>query len=421
MDFKKLVFCLSLIVSFNVNAQTSFAPLVEELMPAVVSITTNVMEEKDNPDVYDNLIYENSQREILGSGFVFSDDGYIVTNAHVISDADTISVITNENDSYNADIVGIDEKTDIALIKVNADKKLNSVVLGNSDEVNVGDWVLAIGNPFGLGNSVTVGIISAKSRDIGDNTYNDYFQTDASINQGNSGGPMFNINGEVIGINSAIFSASGNGVGVGFALPSNDVAWIINQLKNNKKVVRSWLGVELKQVKTKDNIYGLVISSAVDEKTVKNNGLEVGDIILEINKEPVSSPKKFMQIISKLPPKTDIELTLWRNNNVINQIVKVETYTNDSSDKKIALESGEYIQELGIYIADNKITAFDKNSHLKLNGATIGDKIIKINGEPIKNAETLKFYISMAKSSKENIVLDIEDTSQKMYFIELNI
>lgn len=421
MDFKKLVFCLSLIVSFNVNAQTSFAPLVEELMPAVVSITTNVMEEKDNPDVYDNLIYENSQREILGSGFVFSDDGYIVTNAHVISDADTISVITNENDSYNADIVGIDEKTDIALIKVNADKKLNSVVLGNSDEVNVGDWVLAIGNPFGLGNSVTAGIISAKSRDIGDNSYNDYFQTDASINQGNSGGPMFNINGEVIGINSAIFSASGNGVGVGFALPSNDVAWIINQLKNNKKVVRSWLGIELKPVKTKNNVYGLVITSAVDEKTVKNNGLEVGDIILEINKEQVSSPKKFMQTISKLAPETNAELTLWRNNNVINQTVKVKTLPNNSSDKKTLLENGEYIQELGIYIADNKITAFDKKSQLKLNGATIGDKIMKINGEPIKNAETLKFYISMAKSSKENIVLDMEDTNQEMYFVELNI
>ncbi|MBQ7303465.1 MAG: trypsin-like peptidase domain-containing protein [Alphaproteobacteria bacterium] len=264
MDFKKLVFCLSLIVSCKVNAQTSFAPLVEELMPAVVSISTNVAHKNDAPDVHDDLIYENYQREILGSGFVFSDDGYIVTNAHVISDADTISVITNENDSYNADIVGIDEKTDIALIKVNADKKLNSVVLGNSDEVNVGDWVLAIGNPFGLGNSVTAGIISAKSRDIGDNSYNDYFQTDASINQGNSGGPMFNINGEVIGINSAIFSASGNGVGVGFALPSNDVAWIINQLKNNKKVVRSWLGIELKPVKTKNNVYGLVITSAVD-------------------------------------------------------------------------------------------------------------------------------------------------------------
>ncbi len=421
MDFKKLVFGLSLIVSFNVNAQTSFAPLVDELMPAVVSISTNITHKNDTPNVRDDLIYENYQREILGSGFVFSDDGYIVTNAHVISDADTISVITNENDSYNADIVGIDEKTDIALIKVNSDKKLNSVVLGNSDEVNVGDWVLAIGNPFGLGNSVTAGIISAKSRDIGDNSYNDYFQTDASINQGNSGGPMFNINGEVIGINSAIFSASGNGVGVGFALPSNDVAWIINQLKNNKKVVRSWLGIELKPVKTKNNVYGLVITSALDEKIVKNNGLEVGDIILEINKEQISSPKKFMQTISKLTPETDAELTLWRNNNVINQIVKVKISPNKSLNKKILLENGEYIQELGIYIVDNKITAFDKQSQLKLNGATIGDKIIKVNNEPIKNAETLKFYISIAKSAKENIVLDMEDTNQEMYFIELNI
>ncbi|MBQ7303466.1 MAG: PDZ domain-containing protein [Alphaproteobacteria bacterium] len=154
---------------------------------------------------------------------------------------------------------------------------------------------------------------------------------------------------------------------------------------------------------------------------VKNNGLEVGDIILEINKEQVSSPKKFMQTISKLAPETNAELTLWRNNNVINQTVKVKTLPNNSSDKKTLLENGEYIQELGIYIADNKITAFDKKSQLKLNGATIGDKIMKINGEPIKNAETLKFYISMAKSSKENIVLDMEDTNQEMYFVELNI
>ena len=192
-------------------------------------------------------------------------------------------------------------------------------------------------------------------------------------------------------------------------------------MENNKKVVRSWLGVELKPVKTKNNVYGLVITSAIDEKIVKDNGLEVGDIILEINKEQVSSPKKFMQTISKLTPETDAELTLWRNNNVIHQIVRVKILPNNSSNKKTLFENGEYIQELGIYIIDNKITAFDKQSQLKHNGATIGDKIIKINGEPIKNAETLKFYVSMTKSAKGNIVLDMEDTNQEMYFIEINI
>ena len=234
-------------------------------------------------------------------------------------------------------------------------------MLGNSDTVRVGDWVLAIGNPFGLGNSVTVGIVSATSRDIGDDTYNDYLQTDASINQGNSGGPMFNISGEVIGINSAIFSATGNGIGVGFALPSNEVNRIVNQLKVNGEVTRGWLGLELKYSIINDDISGLIITSFLDEQLAKTNKLEVGDIILEVNDKDISGLKHFLQIVSKSAPDTDLELTLWRNGQKITQNVRVGKMPNvqHSEEKRYIDDKGEYIPELGAYIYKNKMKIHD--------------------------------------------------------------
>ncbi|MFR8205589.1 MAG: S1C family serine protease [Alphaproteobacteria bacterium] len=201
--------------------------------------------ESTNPRIKDYFNPQNPQQLSLGSGFIIDGDGYIITNNHVIDQAEEITVTLADNRQLTARLVGRDGKTDIALIKVEASEKLPAVKLGDSDKIRVGDWVLAIGNPFGLGGSVTAGIVSAKSRDIEAGPYDNFIQTDASINQGSSGGPMFNLDGEVIGINTAIFSTNGGSMGIGFAVPVNLTHFVIEQLKSKGKVERGWIGIKI--------------------------------------------------------------------------------------------------------------------------------------------------------------------------------
>ena len=246
------------------NGFNSLAPLVKKLSPSVVNIsTTNVSKErsfsyespfqgKENDpfnDFFDKFFGNTPEREFkgrgLGSGFIFSEDGYIITNNHVVDRATDIKVILDKGDVYHAEVVGTDPKTDLALLKIEPKKKLPAVKFGNSDVLEIGDWVLAIGNPFGLGNTVTAGIISAKGRSLGLGSYDDFIQTDAAINPGNSGGPLFNFNGEVIGVNTAIIAG---GQGIGFAIPINMAKNVVAQLRNSGKVVRGWIGVYVQQV-----------------------------------------------------------------------------------------------------------------------------------------------------------------------------
>ena len=243
----------------HVRAQAlpSFADLVEKLQPSVVNISTTHKPQEDssneemlgiestNPRIKDYFNPQNPQQLSLGSGFIIDGDGYIITNNHVIDQAEEITVTLADNRQLTARLVGRDGKTDIALIKVEASEKLPAVKLGDSDKIRVGDWVLAIGNPFGLGGSVTAGIVSAKSRDIEAGPYDNFIQTDASINQGSSGGPMFNLDGEVIGINTAIFSTNGGSMGIGFAVPVNLTHFVIEQLKSKGKVERGWIGIKI--------------------------------------------------------------------------------------------------------------------------------------------------------------------------------
>ena len=292
--FLLLAFVVNMAISAPARAQTSFAPLAERLMPSVVNISTRQQEEKDTPDVKNDLLFASPDgRTALGSGFVISEDGYIATNYHVIEGAQKISVVTFDNKVYEAEVSGTDAKTDIALIKIGTEVPLPAVEFGDSDRVKIGDWVLAIGNPFGLGSSVTAGIISAKSRDIDSGPYDDYLQTDASINQGNSGGPMFDMEGKLIGINTAIFSTVGNSVGVGFALPSNQAEWVLDELKNKGKVERSWLGITVKQTQTETGVSGLAVVSFADDIIAEQDNLQIGDIILSVNNQPVSTAKAF--------------------------------------------------------------------------------------------------------------------------------
>src|SRR5438105_1726024 len=309
----------------------SFAPLVKKVSPAVVNIsvtqsgasdTTAEEPEQGSPDFpnspFDEFLRRffdqqnpNGQRHLfpqipggqahriaLGSGFIIDPSGYVVTNSNVVGDASKVEVTLQDDSKYPAKIIGRDPKTDIALLKIQADKPLPYVTYGDSSTAQVGDWVMAVGNPFGLGGTVTTGIISARGRDIHSGPFDDFLQIDAPINRGNSGGPAFNMDGEVIGINTAIYSPSGGSVGIGFAIPASTAQDVIDSLRTNGKVTRGWLGVQIQPI-TGDIAEGLSLSAkkgalvadVTDDSPALKAGIKTGDAILKVNGEEVADPR----------------------------------------------------------------------------------------------------------------------------------
>lgn len=329
----------------------SFADLVEKLSPSVVNIsTTQKPENLEGGDVVSlKNLPENKQvaplgqeHYALGSGFLLDEEGYIITNSHVIDRADKINVILSDNSQHQAKVIGTDNKTDLALIKIDTDKKLMPVNLGDSDKIRVGDWILAIGNPFGLGGSVTAGIVSAKSRDIESGPYDNFIQTDASINQGSSGGPMFNLDGEVIGINAAIFSTTGGNMGISFAIPVNNAKFVIRELKNSGSVKRGWIGVRVQPQLTEANSVGnipngILISSVTEGSPAADAGIQAGDIILALNEQDMDSAQIFSRLVSESPVKGKITLKLWHNGQIENRIVNVEEMPAEINGQETAV------------------------------------------------------------------------------------
>lgn len=320
----------------------SFADLAAKLLPSVVNISTAQTARADRgnrpeiPRLPPGSPFERffrdffdrqqqgpaPQRRIasLGSGFVVDTSGVIVTNNHVIAEADEIAVILSDKTRLKAEVIGRDAKTDIALLRVEpGEKKLKALGLGDSDGTRVGDWVIAIGNPFGLGGTVTAGIVSARQRDINAGPYDDFIQTDASINRGNSGGPMFNLAGEVIGINTAIFSPTGGSVGIGFAIPSNLAKPIIEQLRKYGRARRGYLGVRIQTV-TDEIAQGLDLSSASGAlvTSLSPDGpaarakLEVGDVILTFDGKPISEMRSLPRIVAETAVGREVEVVVWR-------------------------------------------------------------------------------------------------------------
>jgi serine protease Do len=255
----------------------------------------------------------------LGSGFIIDDSGIIVTNNHVIEGADEISVTLQDNTTLKATLVGHDERTDIAVLKVKSDKPLPFVTLGDSDGSRVGDWVLAIGNPFGLGGTVTAGIVSARGRDIRQGPYDDFIQTDAAINRGNSGGPLFNMDGQVIGINTAIYSPSGGSIGIGFSIPSNEARNVVAQLREYGHARRGWLGVRIQQV-TPDiaeslglhEPQGAMVAGLTDDAPAARAQMRNGDIILKFADQPVKDTKALVRIVGDTAPGKKVPVVVWR-------------------------------------------------------------------------------------------------------------
>ena len=309
----------------------SFAPIARAAKPAVVNIfstrivrgpgSTGDPREDFFRRFFGEGLPERTQRQqSLGSGFAISPDGYIVTNAHVVQQADQIRVKLANKDEYDAQLVGLDPKTDVALIKVKPRQDLAVLHLGNSDALEVGDWVVAIGNPFGLAETVTAGIVSAKGRVIGAGPYDDFIQTDASINPGNSGGPLLNINGEVVGINSAIFSRSGGSIGIGFAIPINLARHIVDELRGSGKVVRGWLGVSIQDVTPAlaqsfglDHPHGALVVEVEPDGPAAKAGLERGDVIIAYNGAPIEESHQLPAMVADMPIGKSAELTILRN------------------------------------------------------------------------------------------------------------
>lgn len=318
-------------------APESFAPLVKELSPAVVNIsTTKEVEGRQSPfsqlppghplrDFFEDFMGKQpeSRRKLrsLGSGFLIDPDGYIVTNHHVIAEADKVTVLLDDDTKLDAKVIGSDEKTDLALLKVDADRKLPSVDWGQSRNAEVGDWSLAIGNPFGLGGTVTAGIISARGRDINAGPYSRFIQTDTAINQGNSGGPLFNMDGKVIGVNTAILSPGGGGnVGVGFALPSRVAQPIIEELRENGEVTRGWLGVTVQPVTPElaDGLglpsdEGALVSGVVENSPADKAGLTSGDVVVAFDGETVEDAGELAWRTSQSDPGSTATLGVMRD------------------------------------------------------------------------------------------------------------
>lgn len=298
----------------------------------------------------------------VGSGFVIDEQGYVVTNNHVIDGADTIKVTLNQ-ESYPATLVGSDKKTDLALLKIEAGKSLPYVEFGDSDTVRTGDWIMAVGNPFGLGGTVTTGIVSARSRDLSDNALVDYLQIDAAINRGNSGGPSFDADGKVIGVNTAIYSPNGGNVGIGFAIPSNLTQQVIADLRDDGRVTRGWLGVQIQPVTEElaeafglDNVKGALVSSVVDGTPAQSIGLKEGDIIVEWNGTTVEAFKDLPRLVAASPVGKDVNMTVWRDQTRRSFTVNVAALPTDES---LAANAGQDRTGQAVKVGQTGLTVTD--------------------------------------------------------------
>jgi serine protease Do len=390
----KIIF-LALVFTFNYSFNAfakgvpeSFADLAEKLMPSVVNIsTTQTVVTNTNPfpfqfppgSPFEDMFKEfgtpqERKSSALGSGFIIDAKGIVVTNNHVIQGAEDIIVRVNGEDEFKAKVIGADPLSDIAVLQIEAEETFTPVKFGDSDKARIGDWVIAIGNPFGLGGTVTSGIISARNRSIGLSRYEDYIQTDASINSGNSGGPLFDMNGDVIGINTAILGRSGS-IGIGFSIPSNSAKIVIDQLIEFGETKRGWLGVRIQEVTQEiadieklDKPRGALVASVAENSPSEKAGIKSGDIILEFNGEPINEMKELPMIVAKTAVGKNVEVKIWRDKKEISKTVllgRLET----SEDFKASKEPEPTLKETEI-------------ENLKITVRKLNDEDIKTRGLP---------------------------------------
>jgi serine protease Do len=397
----------------------------------------------------------NTPRRVtsLGSGFIIDPSGIVVTNNHVIADADEVTVILNDGTRLKADIMGRDTKVDLALLRVHSDKPLTAVAFGDSDRIRLGEWVVAIGNPFSLGGTVTAGIISARNRDINSGPYDNYIQTDAAINRGNSGGPLFNLEGEVIGINTAIISPTGGSIGIGFAVPSKTAMPVIDQLRQFGETRRGWLGVRIQQV-TDDIADSLNIKPArgalvagVDEKgPAKPAGIEAGDVIIKFDGKDIHEMRDLPRVVADTPVGKDVDVTIVRKGQEENHTVKLgrledgEKQAALTPNKDAAPDQPTIVQKtLGLNLANMSddlrkrykikdavkgvvITGVEAQSAAADKRLNAGDVIVEVSQEAVGDTDALQKRVDqLKKEGRRSALLLVANADGELRFVALNL
>ena len=453
---KKIKFIiLAIILSFGLSVQSnsqsvpeSFADLAERLMPSVVNIsTTQTVVTNTNPlpftfppgSPFEDMFREfgtpqERKSSALGSGFIIDEKGIVVTNNHVIQGAEDIFVRVNGDQEFKAKVIGADPLSDIAVLQLETKEKFSPVQFGDSDKARIGDWVIAIGNPFGLGGTVTSGIISARNRSIGLSRYEDYIQTDASINSGNSGGPLFDMSGDVIGINTAILGRNGS-IGIGFSIPSNSAKIVIDQLIEFGETKRGWLGVRIQEVTQEiadveklGEPRGALVASVAANSPSEKGGIKAGDIILEFNGVKINQMKELPAIVAKTKVGTTVKVKVWRNKKELTKNIllgRLET----SDDFKVGEKKPETPKDLiieDLKITVKKLTKEDIKTR-KLPNQTTGLIVTKVgNTSPLLNSikansvivEAQKIRIKSAKDL-EKIVKDVLKSNIKTILLTI--
>ena len=469
--------------------QQSFAPLVKKVLPAVVNISVTqksgadqMSEEQEqfqgspfhsfpnspfdemlrrffdqqNPGggeghAFPQMPEGQAQRIALGSGFIVAPSGYVVTNNHVVGDAGKVEVILQDKTKYSAKIVGRDPKTDLAVLKIDAGHPLPYVTFGDSSAAQVGDWVMAVGNPFGLGGTVTTGIISARGRDINEGPYDDFLQIDAPINRGNSGGPTFNLEGQVIGINTAIYSPNGGSVGIGFAVPSNVAKNIVAQLEEHGKITRGWLGVQIQEVTPAiaaslglHNEHGALVAVVNPDGPAAKAGLKQGDVVLAFNGAAVDQLHDLPRLVATASPGSDATVTVWRDGHR----TELQTKLGELPDNtKVASAAGEQpdqqqsppqVAALGmhfapltnrlrqeLHIAKNVdgvvVTAVDNGSAADNVGLANGDVIVSIDQQPVHTPEDAAAKLKQAAHSSKKTALLLLNRHGVTQYVGMNL
>jgi serine protease Do len=441
--------------------QAGFADLVAKVKPAIVNIAVVEKGQEINghqlqsllppgtpfSDMLRNFLQQQQQQQMtpvqgLASGFIIDPAGYIVTNNHVIKGASKITVTMDDGQSYPAKVVGRDAKTDLALIKIDAGKPLPYVAFGASAKERVGDWVIAVGNPYGLGGTVTAGIVSAHNRNLNDGSYDDYLQIDAPINPGNSGGPVFNQTGQVIGIDTAIYSPSGGSVGIGFAIPSNVASKVITQLREHGRVERGWLGVQMQTLTPalakavgRPNTEGVIVNEVEANSPAAHAHLQQGDIITGFDDAAIKNPQDLALAVANAKEGTSAKLTIWRGGHdqtvdvVIGQQKPVESVSGQESSTsapvgmalapltpEIRNERGLGSSAKGAYVAE-----VTPGSRADESGVQSGDVIVRVGNEAVTTPAEASAAIHAAERQKKEAVPLLVMRDGTTYYLALQL
>jgi serine protease Do len=447
---------------FNRAPAEGFADLVETVMPAVISIEVNhkLVANRFQDGLTDQFTFpdlgpDNPFREFFeqfrgrgfgapspspaprsraqGSGFIISPDGYAVTNNHVVANADQVTVSLQDGTQYEAEVVGTDPKTDLALLKIAADETLHYVEFAD-EEPRVGDWVIAVGNPFGLGGSVTTGIISARERNIGSGPYDDFLQIDAPINKGNSGGPAFNLAGKVVGVNTAIFSPSGGSVGIGFAIPASIAKQVIGEIRDKGQVTRGWLGVQIQPVTEEiaeslglDQAQGAIVADVTQDSPALRAGIKTGDTILELNGEPVADPRDLARKVARLAPGETVALSVYRGGK--REKVSVALGTMPGEQELVARSGDNGLDSdrarLGLELVPSEdgrgvqIASVMPNSPAAQRGLRPGDVILEVGGIQVDDPIAVEAAMERAASNGQKGVLMLVRSGERQRFLAM--